>query len=73
MREKRGRGGEQGRCECVCVCVWAEEEEEEGGYIVRWKLSSPFSSRPTESYLTAKNESSLKMDLAASPFVALKK
>lgn len=71
MREKRGRGGERGRCECVCV--WAEEEEEEGGYIVRWKLSSPFSSRPTESYLTAKNESSLKMDLAASPFVALKK
>lgn len=72
MREKRGRGGERGRCD-VCVCVWAEEEEEEGGYIVRWKLSSPFSSRPTESYLTAKNESGLKMDLAASPFVALKK
>lgn len=72
MREKRGRGG-SGDAVSVCVCVWAEEEEEEGGYIVRWKLSSPFSSRPTESYLTAKNESGLKMDLAASPFVALKK
>lgn len=55
----------------VCVCVCGRRRR--GGYIVRWKLSSPFSSHPTESYLTAKNESSLKMDLAASPFVALKK
>lgn len=57
----------------VCVCGRRRRRRRRGGYTVRWKLSSPFSSRPTESYLTAKNESSLKMDLAASPFVALKK
>lgn len=57
----------------VCVCGRRRRRRRRGGYTVRWKLSSSFSSRPTESYLTAKNESSLKMDLAASPFVALKK
>lgn len=57
----------------MSVCVCGRRRRRRGGYTVRWKLSSPFSSRPTESYLTAKNESSLKMDLAASPFVALKK